>query len=132
LFFIADYVGYKLQSATARDSDIKLCIIVARCRGAGGRTKSVVGPGGNGGEQQPLPLQQKQQLQPQRRVKTLLPKIRRTSALQSEDDNGKKHIEPPSPPPPYTTTVAPVPANKIQTEVLEGEGLYESFLNRSV
>jgi hypothetical protein len=91
----------------------------------------VVGPGGGGGEQQPLPLQQKQQLQPQRRVKTLLPKIRRTSALQSEDDNGEKQMEPSSLPAPYITAVAPVPANKIPTEVLEGEGWYESFHNKS-
>lgn len=72
----------------------------------------------------PLPVQQKQQLQPQRRVKTLLPKIRPSSALQGDDNSSEKHTEPSSPPPPYTTTVAPVPANNIQVEMLEGEGRY--------
>jgi hypothetical protein len=73
-------------------------------------------------QQLPLPVQQKQQLQSQRRVKTLLPKVRHTPALQGEDDSGEKCTEPSSPPPPYTTTVAPVPANNIQIDMLEGEG----------
>jgi hypothetical protein len=107
-----------LESAASHDNDTKLCFIVGRCR----RAKAVVGPGNDAREQQSLPPQQKEELQPQRRVKTLLPKIRRTSALQSEDNSGEKHIVPLSPPPPYTTSVASVSANKSHLEVLEGEG----------
>ena len=58
----------------------------------------------------------------QRRVKTLLPKIRQLSASQSEDDSAETHVDPPSPPPPYTTTVASVPAIKVEPEMQEGEG----------
>jgi hypothetical protein len=121
-----------LHAAGTHNSDIKVYSIVVRSRGAGGKAKAVAGPGDNGAaEQQPLPPQQKQ-LQPQRRVKTLLPKIRRTSTSQSEDDSGGKHAEPSSPPPPYVTPVVSVPVTKPQTEVLEGEGWYENFLNRSI
>jgi hypothetical protein len=94
----------------------------------------VVGPGGDGGvgEQQPVLQQQKQQLQPQRRVKTLLPKIRRISASQCENDGSEKHVDTTSLPPPYSTTVISIPANKMETEMLEGEGSYERFPNRSI
>lgn len=84
------------------------------------------------GEHQPVLQQQKQQLQPQRRVRTLLPKIRRTSASQCEDDGSEKHVDPTPPPPPYTAAVMSVPAIKMETEMLEGEGWYESFLHRSI
>jgi hypothetical protein len=104
--------------------DIEVWNVVARSRGPGIRAKTAVVPGGDVTEQLPLPVQQKQQLQPQRRVKTLLPKIRHTLASQGEDDNGEKQTEPSSPPPPYTTTVAPLPANNSQIEMLEGEGWY--------
>ena len=92
-----------------------------------------IGPGGDGIDPQahtsPHQTQQQQQtaqqsapMPTQRRVKTLLPKIRHVSASQSEEDIVEKHVGPPSPPPPYTTTVASVPAIKIETEMLEGEG----------
>ncbi|KAJ9579845.1 hypothetical protein L9F63_004495, partial [Diploptera punctata] len=60
---------------------------------------------------------------PQRRVKTLLPKIRNIPASQSKDDSVEKLTDPPSPPPPYTTTVAAVPAVKVESKMLEGEVL---------
>jgi hypothetical protein len=79
------------------------------------------------GEQQPVLQQEKQQLQPQRRVKTLLPKIRRISASQCEDDISEKRVDTTSPLPPYTATVMSVPVNKMETEMLEGEGWYETL-----
>jgi hypothetical protein len=110
--------------------DIKFYVIV-RSR-PGGKAKGSEGPGGGDtGEQREL-QQEKQQLQPQRRVKTLLPKIRRTSASQCEDDGSEKHVDTSPPPPPYTATVMSVSANKMETEMLEGEGWYESSCNRSI
>ncbi|XP_023708099.1 uncharacterized protein LOC111864808 isoform X3 [Cryptotermes secundus] len=93
-------------------------------RGPGGKAKGIIGPGdGDMGEHQSVPQQQKQQLQPQRRVKTLLPKIRRTSASQCEDVDREKNVDPTPPPPPYTAAVMSVPAIRMETEMLEGEVL---------
>jgi hypothetical protein len=122
--------------AAVHDDDSKFYGIV-RSRGPGSKAKGVIGPGGGGGgdtgDDHPVLQQQKQQLQPQqRRVKTLLPKMRRTSASQCEVDDSEKRVDPTPPPPPYTTAVMSVTAIKMETEMLEGEGWYESFLNRSI
>ncbi|PSN55980.1 hypothetical protein C0J52_02156 [Blattella germanica] len=112
------------KRSRASDGDVP-----KRKRSRGGKkSKLPIGPGGDAVEQhtsqqdtQAQPLLPSHTLAPQRRVKTLLPKIRRASTSQSEEDNGDKTIDPPSPPPPYTTTVASVPAIKIEPEMLEGE-----------
>ncbi|XP_069687402.1 uncharacterized protein [Periplaneta americana] len=91
-----------------------------RMRGASGKAKTIAGPSDDALEETLQPPVLVPQVQ--RRVKTLLPKIR-PPASNSEEDSADKHTEPRSPPPPYTTTVASVPAIKIQSEPLEGEVL---------